>query len=93
MTRRVRVAPPPLLLTRLEAPERVRPRIRSARIRISATTAAVLRVGGRSFRVGTRARRVSVPLPARPRSGVLTVRLRVTSPGRRLSRTVLIFRG
>ena len=93
VTRRVRVAPPALLLTRLEAPERVRAGARSVRIRIGATTAAVLRAGGRSIRVGTRARRVTVPLPARPRSGVLTIRLRVTSPGRRLSRTILVFRG
>ena len=76
-------------------PSRVARGARTAAIRLSTTTAATLRAGGRTFPVGTAARTVSIPLPSSPASGVLRIPLTVTSQGggqRPLRQTIAVFR-
>ena len=62
----VRVAPARLELDALVAPDRVRPAARSVAVRVRASAPARFRVAGRSFAVGTTARRILIPLPRRP---------------------------
>jgi hypothetical protein len=75
----LRVAPARLELDALVAPDRVRPAARSVAVRVRASAPARFRVAGRSFALGTTARRIVVPLPRRPRIGVLTIPYRLTA--------------
>jgi hypothetical protein len=94
-TRRLRIAPVALRLTKLVVPDRVKPGARSVKATVAVTTAATLRAGGRSFRVGPRARKIAIPLPARPRLGPLAVKYKVTARGvrqRALSERIVVVR-
>jgi hypothetical protein len=77
----LRVAPVPVRLLALSYPEDVSHRSRTVTVRAAVATAAVLHIGGRSLRVGHRARRLSVPLPRRPASGLIRLPFTVTAPG------------
>ena len=59
------------MLTRLEAPARVKAGARTASVTVAASRAALLRAGGRTFTVGPKARRLAIPLAARPKAGIL----------------------
>ena len=88
----LRVAPVALELNRLQAPLRVKPSARTVTITVAASTAATLRVGGKRFSIGTRAKRLTVPLPGRPRTGALRLTLVTKAGGRTLRTRVLIVR-
>ena len=49
--------------------------------RFASTTAATLRVGRKAFRIGPKARRITIALPASPKLGPLAVRYSVTARG------------
>ena len=94
-TRTVTVQPPDLRLLALAAPDRVRPGATVVGVRVATTAAAVLRIRGHRFAVGTRARVLRLPLPARPRSGVLRIAVSVSARDSRsptLRRTLLVLR-
>ena len=94
-TRRLTVQPPDLLLLALAAPERVGAAATVVRVRVATTVAAVLRIRGHRFAVGTRSRVLRLPLPARPYSGVLRVAVSVSARDSRsptLRRTLLVLR-
>jgi hypothetical protein len=63
------------------------------RIRLRTTTAAVLRVGGRTYRLPARSRRIAVRLPRSPRTGIVRVPLRFTSRGGRIRTELTLIRG
>ncbi len=92
-SRTVTVAPVLLRLTALAAPDRVKAKARTVKIEVAATTAAELHAGGRTHRVGPRARTITVRLPARPAHGLLQVPLKATAPGQpSLSTTLTLVR-
>ncbi len=82
VSRRVRVTPTPLRLVALSSPDGVRAGARTVTVRIATSATGLLRAGGRAQPVGPRTRALQIPLPARPKRGVLTVPLRITAPGR-----------
>jgi hypothetical protein len=89
------VSAPTLRVTELRAPNRVRHLASRVAVRIATSAPATVRAGGRSYRVGGRARTLQIPLPARPRSGVLRIKLAVTALGshqRALPVKLLVFR-
>ena len=95
-TRRLTVAPVLLALRGLRVPDRVAAGASRLAVTLSTTVPARVRAGGRSFRVGPRARRVFIPLPRRSRTGVVRVRLTITAAGPRqpsLQPTVVVLRG
>lgn len=91
-TVRVRVPFPPIEVTRLQVPTRVSPGARRARLRIATTVAGRLRIGGRSLRVGPRARTITLRLPRRPATGPLDLRYTVRSRGSRASGVARVLR-
>ncbi len=87
--------PVTLDLTELRAPDRVTRRTKRITVRIAATTPSRARIGGRTVRVGTKTRKVRVPLPRRPKSGLLKVAVKVTARGPKqpsITQTLLVFR-
>ena len=58
------------LLRRIDYAQRVRRGARSVSVRIAVSAPATLAAAGRSYRVGPAARRIAVPLPARPAAGL-----------------------
>ena len=93
---RLTVAPVALQLQVLRAAERVNATARTVSIELSTSTPATLRAGGRRWPVGPRTRTLQIPLPARPRSGLLSVKLTITASGPRqpaLRRTLVALRG
>ncbi|MGI8512254.1 MAG: hypothetical protein ACR2NH_06460, partial [Solirubrobacteraceae bacterium] len=83
VTRTVRVEPVRLRITRLVAPPRVRAGATTATITLATSVPATLRVGGRAYAVGPKARKLSVKLPSRPRAGLLALTLRIRARGAR----------
>jgi hypothetical protein len=79
--RRVRVRPAPLRLLALEAPPHVRRGARSVALAVRVSAPATLRAGGRRVRLGTAATRVRLPLPARPKRGLLRLSYVVRARG------------
>jgi hypothetical protein len=79
--RALRVAPVPLRLVGLSAPDRVGPRARSVKLTVATTTRATLRARGTKHRVGPRSRRVKVPLPAKPARGVIKIAVTIKASG------------
>ncbi len=63
-------------------------RTRTVTIRISASAASTLRAAGRGFRVGSRRTTLRIPLPARPRVGLLRVPFRLAATDRAVRGTV-----
>jgi hypothetical protein len=87
--------PVTLQLKRLATPARVRPRARHVAVTLATTVAATARAGGRSYRVGPHARRLLLRLPARPRTGILKLRLSITARGarqRNVHTTIVVLR-
>ena len=82
----VRVAASPLRLRELTAPARVAPGTRRVVVRVRTSAPAILRAAGVRHRVGPTTTRITVALPARPRTGVLRVPfdLRARSGGQRV---------
>jgi hypothetical protein len=80
-TRPVTVAPVQLQLRSLAAPEHVAAKARTIKVKVTTSTAAILRAGGRKFAVGPHARTMSIPLPRRPVTGILKVSLSLTARG------------
>jgi hypothetical protein len=91
-SRRLRIAPVPLRLTALRAPTRVAHGAKRVGIRMSASIPATVRVLGRRYKVGPRARTLRIALPAKPRSGVLPLRLQVTAGRQHVGARVVVFR-
>ena len=87
-TLRVRVESRRLRLVSLRVPAKVRARTRTVTIRISASAASTLRAAGRGFRVGSRRTTLRIPLPARPRVGLLRVPFRLAATDRAVRGTV-----
>ncbi len=69
----IRVRAPQPGLTQLEGKRVVGAGARSATFRIRTTAPAVLRIAGRRYAVGLKARKLTLKLPARPKSGLLLV--------------------
>jgi hypothetical protein len=93
--RSLTVSPVPLEIASLRTSPTVSRTTRTLAVKIATTTSAIMRAGGRSFNVGTRARTFAVRLPSRPRSGVLRVPLRITARGprqRAITTTLIIYR-
>jgi hypothetical protein len=89
------VTPVALQLTSLRVPDRVAARASRVAITLATTVPATLRAGGRRFRVGSRARRIVIPLPSRPRTGILERQLTLSADGapqRRLRMTIVVLR-
>lgn len=80
-TRIVRVARPPLYVTTLAAPARVVPGAKTVRVRIAASARATLKVGRRSYAVGTKPRTLTLALPRSPKAGSLAVPFTVRAKG------------
>jgi hypothetical protein len=90
----VRVALAPLTITRLVYKARLARGAHSFTLTIAASAPATLRLRGRSFPVGRRARRVTVTLPARPRKGIVELPVSLSAPGRgRVSGVIALVRG
>ena len=87
-TLRVRVESRRLRLVSLRVPAKVSARTRTVTIRISASAASTLRAAGRGFRVSSRRTTLRIPLPARPRVGLLRVRFRLAATDRAVRGTV-----
>lgn len=75
----------------LRGPGSIKASSKSLVLRVSATTRATLRAGGRRFKVGATPRRVRVPV--RPGSGRLFLKLRLVAGKRVETRTVQVARG
>ncbi len=84
----VRIRPAAPVLLRASGPRRLSRRARKVTIVLAVAPDAVATIGGRRFRVGRRARRLSVKV--RPGRTTLVLRLRVTSGGRSVTRTLRI---
>jgi hypothetical protein len=87
LTRRVTVAPVALRFTTLRVPEHVKAGARNVAIRVSSTIAASLRLNGRSYAIGTRARRILIALPRKPGAGVLKLRFTLVPRGGKTAAT------
>lgn len=73
ITVRVRAVKPAFL--RLDAPGRLSRRARKATLRVASTVSAALKIGGRRYRVGPKARRITVRVKPGVRPLVLRLRL------------------
>ena len=82
-TRSLFVAPVTLQIKTLRAPERLGVGARSIKVRIATSVPAMLRAGGRRFRLDTSTRTVRIPLPGRSRPGVVRLRLAIAAKGPR----------
>ena len=80
-TTTLHVAPVELLLTKLKVPESVRRKARSAKLQVATSGPARLRIGGKTYDVGPKARTLEVALPAKPKTGLLEVPYRVKARG------------
>jgi hypothetical protein len=92
--RTVRSTPPPLTITRLRS-DGVKAKALRAMMTIATSRTAVLRAGGRRFAVGPKARRLSVSLPGKPKTGIVLVPLRLTprGGGSAIRATLVVLRG
>lgn len=80
--RTVTVRALPLQVTQLKAPERVRAGARAFVLKIAASGPARLVAGGRSFRIGKNVRSIEIPLPRRPKRGLLEIPFELTPRNR-----------
>ena len=87
-TLRVRVEARRLRLVRLRVPPKVATRARAVTVSMSASAASTLAAAGRRLRVGTTPTTLRIPLPARPRIGVVRVPFRLTARDRAVRGTV-----
>jgi hypothetical protein len=95
-TRKLVVTPVALQRRVLRVPDRVRARASSLPVSLATTVPATVRVGSRSFAVGARTRKLRIPLPSRPKTGILRLRATLTAVGarqRRLRQTLIVLRG
>jgi hypothetical protein len=53
----------------------------SMKVTVKTTVPATLRAGGKRFSVGSRAKRLTIPLPRKPGTGILKLKLSVTAKG------------
>ena len=83
VTRRLVVAPVALELVRLRTPAHVGPRAHTLAITLATTVPATLRVGKHRYRVGPHSRTVRIPLPARPKTGILQLTVTISANGAR----------
>ncbi len=92
--RTTRVDPVALELRTLRA-ARVKPKARRVVVTVATNVPAVLRLGGVAVKVGPKARRVTLPLPARPAVGILRLQPRLTpaAGGPALRPGLTVFRG
>jgi hypothetical protein len=74
---RIRVRAPVPAIDTLEGDRVVSAGTRSVTLRIASSAPATLTVAGKRFRLGPKARRVVLPLPGRPASGLLTLPYRL----------------
>ena len=94
--RRLKVAPPALQLPVLRVPDRVSPRASTVAIRVATSVPAVVRARGRRWAAGRKARTLMIPLPERPRTGMLEIELTISARGVRrtpLHPTLVVLRG
>ena len=94
-TRTLRVAPVALQVRTLRVPDRVHARASTVPVSLSTTVPATVRARGRSWTVDARTRILRIPLPARPRTGLVRVELTIAARGPRqpaLHRTILTLR-
>ncbi|HWH95933.1 MAG TPA: LamG-like jellyroll fold domain-containing protein [Baekduia sp.] len=92
--RTLHVDPPPLELRTLRVGD-ARAGARTVVLTMATNVPAVLRARGRTARVGPRALKVRVPLPARPKVGVLEVPVTITpvGGGKAITTRVTVLRG
>jgi hypothetical protein len=79
VTRRLLVAPVALRLLRLQTPANVGPRAGEVAIGLATSVPATLHVGSHSYRVGPHARTVKIPLPRRPKIGILQISIKIST--------------
>lgn len=89
--RAVRVEEPALAFTRFDYAGALPAGVRSVLLTVATRRSAVLRVGGRAYRIGPRVTRLRIALPARPAR--VRVPVTVIAGGRRLSGTLIVQRG
>lgn len=77
----VRVVVPRLHVVAQQVPRRVGRRARTVRVRLATSAPATLVVGARRYRVDRRPRTLTVPLPRRPATGIVSVAFRVVARG------------
>jgi hypothetical protein len=93
--RTVRVAAIPLTIGRVDAPPRVKPKVKTVSLTTQTSTAATLRIGGKSYAVGPKAKKLTIALPAKPAIGPLKLAYTVTARGAKqkvLRGTVVVVR-
>ena len=88
-SRSVRVAKPPLYVTRLSSPARVTLHAKTVSIRIAASARSTLKVGKRSYSVTTKSRKLKLTLPRSPKTGSLAVRFTLRKKGARTVKGVV----
>ena len=83
VTRRLVVAPVTLRLLRLQTPSHVGPRAHTLAIGLATSVPATLRVGSHHYSVGPHSRTVRIPLPARPKIGIIQFTVTISATGAR----------
>ncbi len=79
--RRLKITPKQLQIATLSGPAHVAKGARSVKVTVRTTIPATLSVGGRHFAVGAKAKRLTIPLPRKPGTGVLKLKLSFTAKG------------
>jgi hypothetical protein len=79
--RTVKVAAVPLVVDRVDAPARVKPKVKTVTVTALTSTAASLRIGGKNYAVGPKAKKLKVKLPAKPATGALKLSYTVRAIG------------
>jgi len=81
--RRLTITPRQLRIRTLSAPAHVAKGARSVKVSVATTVPSTLRVSGKRFSVGGKAKKVTVPLPRQPAIGILKLKLSFTAKGPR----------
>ena len=91
VTRTLTFTPVPLRIRSLTAPDRVRAGATHITVNLATSIAATIRVGGQTYRLGSTARPVPVPLPNHPKTGVAKVHLTLTGPDGQTAHAIVAF--
>ena len=79
--RTVRVAAVPLVVQQISAPRRAKPKDKTITVTAGTSTAATLKIGGKSYVVGPKTKKLKVALPAKPATGALKLSYTLTARG------------
>ena len=77
----LKVAAVGLVVDRVDAPARVKPKVKTVTVTALTSTLASLRIGGRNYAIGPKAKKLKVKLPAKPATGALKLAYTVTAVG------------